>query len=208
MSSLTLLTNVLYLFVHWEKKKEKVCGTIKHGLTEKLTQQETKTAPTSSQLQTPADLKHRQRHYCMLFCIGLPLLAGVCLPSDSKVPRVWKDQSALLCHVKDFLLSIMLLSLEWRRCDGWRQRVESGTLNHWAVECQAAVGRLTFNVPFLEKKGKEDLTRPISPREATTTAMWGIRWWYGSTYPSAFAHTCWQQSYINFHYARGQSQPI
>lgn len=54
-----------------KKEKENVCGTIKHGLTEKLTQQETKTAPTSSQLQTPADLKHRQRHYCMLFCIGL-----------------------------------------------------------------------------------------------------------------------------------------
>lgn len=43
--------------------------------------------------------------------------------------------------------------------------MESGTLNHWA-ECQAAVGRLTSNVAFLEKrKGKEDLTRPISSRE-------------------------------------------
>lgn len=43
--------------------------------------------------------------------------------------------------------------------------MESGTLNHWAVECQAAVGRLTFNVPR-----KEDLTRPVSTREAATTA--------------------------------------
>lgn len=150
-------------------EKKKVCGTIKHGLTEKLTQQETKPAPTSSQPQTPADLKHRQRHSCMLFCIGLPLLTGVCRATP-KFHEFEKTKSVLLCHVKDFLLSIMLSSLEWRRCDGWRQRVESGTLNHWVVECQAAVGRLTFNVPFLEKK-KRRLDSSHFNQGAATTAM-------------------------------------
>lgn len=182
------------LYTEKKKKEEKVCGTIKHGLTEKLTQQETKTAPTSSQLQTPADLKHRQLHYCMLFCMGLPLLAGVCLPSDSKVPRVWKRPgcSVVSCQGLSAFNYALVPGME----EVWWVETEGGVRNTKPLGggMSGRGGSSHFQCAFSRKKRKVDLTRPISTREATTTAMWGIRWWCGSTYPSAFAHTCWQQS--------------
>lgn len=106
LSSLTLMTNVFSMFVHG---KETFTGRSNMSWQRSLPNRKQKTAPTSSQPQTAADLKHSRRHYCMLFSLGLPSPRNACwaTPKCHKLRRQHRGQS-VLSHHKDFLLLIML----------------------------------------------------------------------------------------------------
>lgn len=93
-SSLTLVTNVLYLFVHC---KETLARPSSMSCERNLPNRKQKPAPTSSQPQTLVGLKHRRRLYCILSSVGLPLTTSVvwATPKCHKFKGQHRDQSVL-----------------------------------------------------------------------------------------------------------------
>lgn len=179
------MTNVLYMFVHW---KETSAGRSNMSWQRNLPNRKEKPGRTSSQAQTPADLKHKQRHYCMLFSLGFPLPTSVCraTPKWHKFKRQHRDQ-CVLSHVKDFLLLIM--PRLWNGGGvmggdrGWSQEHYTA---RWNVRLLQVIS--LSKCLFLKKKGKRKKERrrfDSTNHNKGATVKPSAHWWCGDTHKSA-----------------------
>lgn len=109
--------------------KRNIFRTIKHELTEKLTQQETKTCPASSQPQNTSRLKAQTASWLPAFLCRV-ILADKCLLSDSEVPKGKKTATRPECSesVMEKTFCFWLCSV----CgveEVWRVETEGGVRN-------------------------------------------------------------------------------
>lgn len=180
------MTNVLYMFVHW---KETSAGQSNISWQRNLPNRKQKPAPTSSQPQTPADLKRRQRHSCVLFSIGLALMTSVCraTPKCHEMKRQHRDQSVLR-HVKDFLLLIVLRLRNGGGVmggdRGWSQEHETTGRN---VRLQQVVLHSMSLFSRKKKRKKEQKTWLGQSNQGDTVKPSARRWCVSE-------HTCRQQT--------------